>query len=91
MYTFPFQITEEIEDRQDFWLLKNVYIFDKEMLYDIDKYLTEGKCIRLIVNINELEINQKKVEIKENTVKVEDEPKPKKKWRPKKKKGWFGL
>lgn len=49
------------------------------MLYDIDKYLAEGKCISLTVNLNEEEINKKKVEIKENTVKVEDEPKPKKK------------
>ena len=92
MYTFPFKIEEDIICKEDYQLLSNLYAFDKEMKKDIDKMLSENKNIHLIVNIDEKEISTKKVAIKWNVDKVDDEPKPKKKqWRPKKKKWWFGL
>ena len=49
------------------------------MIKDIEKLLSENKCINVTVNINEKEISTKKVAIKKNVDKVDDEPKPKKK------------
>ena len=92
MYTFPFKIEEDIICKEDYQSLSNLYAFDKEIKKDIEKMLSENKNIHLIVNIDEKEISTKKVAIKWNVDKVDDEPKPKKKqWRPKKKKWWFGL
>lgn len=92
MYTFPFKIEEDIICKEGYDLLKNVYAFDKEIKKDIEKMLSENKNIHLIVNIDEKEISKKKVAIKWNVDKVDDEPMPKRKqWRPKKKKWWFGL
>lgn len=91
-YEFGEQIQMNIEDKQTYQYLKNIYVFDKDMMKDIEKLLSENKCINVTVNINEKEISTKKVAIKWNVDKVDDEPKPKKKqWRPKKKKWWFGL
>ena len=87
-----FFVWNDIICKEDYQLLSNLYAFDKEMKKDIDKMLSENKNIHLIVNIDEKEISTKKVAIKWNVDKVDDEPKPKKKqWRPKKKKWWFGL
>ena len=92
MYTFPFKIEEDIICREGYDLLKNVYVFDKEIKKDIEQMLSENKNIHLIVNIDEKEDSTKKVAIKKNSIKVDDEPKPERKqWRPKKKKWWFGL
>lgn len=91
MYTFPFKIEEDIISKEGYDLLKNVYAFDKEIKKDIEEMLSENKNIHLIVNIDEKEISKKKVAIKWNVDKVDDEPKSKKKWRPKKKRWWFGL
>lgn len=86
MYTFPFKIEEDIICQEGYELLKNVYVFDKEMEKDIEKMLSENKNIHLIVNINEQEDSTKKVAIKKNSVKVDGETKPKKKY---KKRWWF--
>lgn len=91
MYTFPFKIEEDIISKEGYDLLKNVYAFDKEIKKDIEEMLSENKNIHLIVNIDEKEISKKKVAIKWNVDKVDNEPKSKKKWRPKKKRWWFGL
>ena len=92
MYTFPFKIEEDIICKEDYQSLSNLYAFDKEIKKDIEKMLSENKNIHLIVNIDEKEISKKKVAIKWNVDKVDDEPKSKKKqWRPKKKRWWFGL
>lgn len=92
MYTFPFKIEEDIICKEDYQSLNNLYAFDKEIKKDIEKMLSENKNIHLIVNIDEKEISTKKVAIKWNVDKVDDEPKPKRKqWRPKKKRWWFGL
>lgn len=97
MYQFPFTITEDIEDRQQYQLLKNFYVFDKDMMQDIEKELSENKIVHLIVNINEKEKSTKKVAIKGNVDNLEIEPelkedKPKRKQgRPKKKRWWFGI
>lgn len=92
MYTFPFKIEEDIICKEGYQSLSNLYAFDKEIKKDIEKMLSENKNIHLIVNIDEKEISKKKVAIKWNVDKVDDEPKPKKKqWRPKKKRWWFGL
>ena len=88
MYTFPFKIEEDIICQEGYELLKNVYIFDEEMKKDIEKMLSENKNIHFIVNIDEQEDSTKKVAIKKNSVKVDGETKPKKKY---KKKWWFGL
>lgn len=91
-YIWGTQVQMNIEDRQTYQYLKNIYIFDKDMIKDIEKLLSENKCINVTVNINEKEISTKKVAIKWNVDKVDDEPKPKRKqWRPKKKRWWFGL
>ena len=90
-YMWGTQVQMNIEDKQTYQYLKNIYVFDKDMIKDIEKLLSENKCINVIVNINEKEITQKKVAIKKNVDKVDDEPKPKKKWRPKKKRWWFGI
>ena len=84
-YEFGTQIQMNIEDKQTYQYLKNIYVFDKDMIKDIEKLLSENKWINVTVNINEKEISKKKVAIKKNVAKVDDEPKPKKK----KKKGWF--
>lgn len=86
MYAFPFKIEEDIICQEGYELLKNVYAFDKEMEKDIEKMLSENKNIHLIVNINEQEDSTKKVAIKKNSVKVDGETKPKKKY---KKRWWF--
>ena len=83
MYTFPFKIEEDIICQEGYELLKNVYVFDKEMKKDIEKMLSENKNIHLIVNINEQENSTKKVAIKKNSVKVDGETKPKKKYKKK--------
>ena len=91
-YIWGTQVQMNIEDKQTYQYLKNIYVFDKDMIKDIEKLLSENKWINVTVNINEKEISTKKVAIKWNVDKVDDEPKPKKKqWRPKKKKWWFGL
>ena len=91
-YGFGTQVQMNIEDKQTYQYLKNIYVFDKDMIKDIEKLLSENKWINITVNINEKEISKKKVAIKWNVDKVDDEPKPKRKqWRPKKKKWWFGL
>lgn len=88
MYTFPFKIEEDIISKEWYELLKNVYVFDKDMKKGIEKMLSENKNIHFIVNIDEQEDSTKKVEIKKNSVKVDGETKPKKKY---KKKWWFDL
>ena len=78
-----------IEDKQVFWYYKNIYVFDKQMVKDIDNLLSENKCVKAIVNIKEKEMTQKKVAIKKNVDKVKKDEKPKREY--KKKKWWFGL
>lgn len=96
-YIWGTQVQMNIEDKQTYQYLKNIYVFDKDMMKDIEKLLSENKCINVTVNINEKEISTKKVAIKWNVDKVDvekepEEVKPKRKQgRPKKKRWWFWL
>lgn len=88
-YVFDSVVNIVIEDKQTYQYLQSIYVFDKQMMKDIEQALSEDKWIVLTVNIKEKEITQKKVAIKKDVVKVNKEEKPKKQSR--KKKWWFGL
>lgn len=88
-YVFDSVVNIVIEDKQTYQYLQSIYVFDKQMMKDIERALNEDKWIVLTVNIKEKEITQKKVAIKKDVVKVNKEEKPKKQSR--KKKWWFGL
>lgn len=88
-YAFDSAINIVIEDKQTYQYLQSIYVFDKQMMKDIEQVLSENKWIVLTVNIKEKEITQKKVAIKKNVDKVKKEDKPKREY--KKKKWWFGL
>ena len=88
-YVFDSVVNIVIEDKQTYQYLQSIYVFDKQMMKDIEQTLSEDKWIVLTVNIKEKEITQKKVAIKKDVVKVNKEEKPKKQSR--KNKWWFGL
>lgn len=88
-YVFDSAVNIVIEDKQTYQYLQSIYVFDKQMIKDIEQVLSENKWIVLTVNIKEKEITQKKVAIKKNVDKVKKEEKPKREY--KKKKWWFGL
>lgn len=88
-YVFDSVVNIVIEDKQTYQYLQSIYVFDKQMMKDIEQALSEDKWIVLTVNIKEKEITQKKVAIKKDVVKVNKEEKPKKQSR--KKKWWFSL
>lgn len=88
-YVFDSVVNIVIEDKQTYQYLQSIYVFDKQMMKDIEQTLSEDKWIVLTVNIKEKEITQKKVAIKKDVVKVNKEEKPKKQSR--KKKWWFSL